>query len=288
MPRPILAELGLAYRRIPLTAIGNAVYCDTLAILAALEKTFADSSYPSISATTPEAKAIEYLLEKWTELAVFGQAADLIPLDHPLVQDPVFIKDRTELWAESWDRDHRAKKRTPAVDQMKGFYVFLEKTIFADGRQFVLGTDKPSLADIQSAWIFEWMMGLEGSYPEDSISEKIFPKTYAWCKRYRAAVDEATNAGPKPEEIDGAAAEKILASASASENFPFDSKNPFGLKQGQEVQVSPTDTGLTGVQKGKLVGLDENETVVSTQTKAGTGITVHFPRWKFQVIPATA
>ena len=95
MPRPDLADLGVDYRRIPVAAIGEDIYCDTLLILSALEKTFSGSTYPSISATTPEQKALEYLLEKWTDQAVFPQAADCIPVDHPLVVDEGFIKDRS-------------------------------------------------------------------------------------------------------------------------------------------------------------------------------------------------
>ena len=264
------------------------MYCDTSLILSTLESTFKDSTYRSLAGTTPEQRALAYLLEKWTDLAVFAQAADCIPIDHPLVVDEGFIKDRTELWGEDWSQAARKKKRAPAVEQMRGFFSFLESTMLSDGRDWVLGTHKPMLADIQSAWIFEWTLSLEGSFPEDVISQKIYPQTFAWCKRYRTAVDEATNSASKPEEIDGAEAMKRLEEASAEGNTRVDSKEPLGLKQGQEIEVSPVDTGTTGVQKGKLVGLDETETVVSTKTKSGSQIRVHFPRWNFKVVPAAA
>ena len=286
MPRPDLEQLGVAYRRIPLTAIGGDVYCDTLLILSTLEKTFKDSSHRSLTATTPEQKALEYLLEKWTDLAVFGQAADCIPVDHPLVVDEGFIKDRTELWDEDWSPEYRKTKRGPAVEQMQGFFSFLENTLLSDGRDFVLGTKEPMLADIQSAWIFEWMVSIPGSFPEDKISKDIFPKTFAWCQRYRDAVDKATNA-IKPEEIDGAEAAKRLEKASTS-STKVEANAASGLKEGQDVEVAPADTGKTGVQKGKLLGLDDIESVVGSKTKSGAQIRVHFPRFNFKVVLAAA
>ncbi len=288
MPRPDLADLGVDYRRIPVAAIGEDIYCDTLLILSALEKTFSGSTYPSISATTPEQKALEYLLEKWTDQAVFPQAADCIPVDHPLVVDEGFIKDRSELWGEDWSQQARAQKRAPAVEQMRGFFAFFENTILSDDRRYILGTDKPMLADVQSAWIFDWMLSLEGAFPEDVISQRIYPKTFAWCQRYHSAVDEATKSASKPEEIDGAEALKRLEKSSTEGNIQIDDKEPLGLKQGQDVEVTPIDTGKTGVQKGKLLGLDRTEAVVGSKTKSGSQLRVHFPRWNFKVVASAA
>jgi glutathione S-transferase len=288
MPRPDLTNLGVAYRRIPVTAIGGDIYCDTLLILSTLEKTFQQSAYRSLSATSPEHKALEHLLEKWTDQAVFPQAADTIPLDHPLVVDTGFIRDRTELWGEDWNPEARAKKRDPAVEQMRGFFSFLENTILSDGRHWILGTDKPMLADVQSAWIFEWMLGLDGSFPTDLISDQIYPKTFAWCRRYRTAVDEATNASSKPEEIDGAEALKRITRSTTYASPKMDLNEPLGLREEQKVEVSPIDTGMTGVQKGRLLGLDQTEVIVSSTTKSGEHVPVHFPRWNFKVIPAAA
>ena len=163
-----------------------------------------------------------------------------------------------ELWGEDWSQQARAQKRAPAVEQMRGFFAFFENTILSDDRRYILGTDKPMLADVQSAWIFDWMLSLEGAFPEDVISQRIYPKTFAWCQRYHSAVDEATKSASKPEEIDGAEALKRLEKSSTEGNIQIDDKEPLGLKQGQDVEVTPIDTGKTGVQKGKLLGLDRD------------------------------
>lgn len=50
MPRPELSELlGISYRRIPVLAIGNDVYCDTSLIASVLERIFTkESGYPDL------------------------------------------------------------------------------------------------------------------------------------------------------------------------------------------------------------------------------------------------
>ena len=148
MPRPDLASLGVKYRRIPVVAIGKDFYCDTLLILEKLEKIFPSAKQGPLGGKAGEQKGMTKLLEKWTDLAVFPKAADCIPLDHPLVQDPKFIQDRTELWGESWERDVREKKRAAGLVQMKAFFDFLEHDILSDGRDFILGTKTAMLADI--------------------------------------------------------------------------------------------------------------------------------------------
>lgn len=44
LPRPEINDLGIGYRRIPVLAIDNDVYCDTSLIVSVLEKRFPASS----------------------------------------------------------------------------------------------------------------------------------------------------------------------------------------------------------------------------------------------------
>lgn len=148
MPRPILADLGIKYRRIPVVSIGKDIYCDTLLIIQKLESIFPTEGHRTISAQTVNEKVLEKLLEKWTDAVVFGKAADCIPLDHPLVQDPKFIKDRTELWGEDWNKSEREKKRPEGLVNMREFFDFLENTVLSDGREWVLGGKDITVADI--------------------------------------------------------------------------------------------------------------------------------------------
>lgn len=294
MPRPDLEALGVNYRRIPVVAIGEDIYCDTLLILQKLEQFYpaesdggSDGIKPRLGAVTPEMKALELLLEKWTDVLVFPRAAaDCIPLDHPLVQDEKFIKDRAELWGESWDRETRAKKRPVALVNMRECFDLLENTILGDGREWIGGSEGPTLLDIHSAWIFDWMMQLDGSWPEDLISSKRYSKTFAWCGRYRQAVDGASG---KNEVIEGPEAYKRVMAAGAVESrlTGVDGHDPLGLKEGDTVKVAPMDTGYTAAETGQLLVLDAMEVVIETKTKPKEGpadsIRLHCPRWNFSI-----
>lgn len=81
MPRLDLAALGIAYRRIPILAIGRDVYCDTRLILRKLETLYSDTSGPPLGADTLESIGIQRLLENWTiEGGVFMRSVQLVPV----------------------------------------------------------------------------------------------------------------------------------------------------------------------------------------------------------------
>ena len=147
MPREDLNALGVAYRRIPVMSIGRDVYCDTRLILAKLEELFADGA---LGAQQADQKAIEKLLEKWTiDGGVFLRASQLIPTEMPLLNDANFTKDREEYTGRSWSKDNILKMRPEALADMRSMFEFLETTLLADGREWILKTEKPSLADIE-------------------------------------------------------------------------------------------------------------------------------------------
>lgn len=148
LPRQDLNDLGVAYRRIPLMSIGRDVYCDTRLILAKLENKFPEGA---LGAQQADQKAVEKLLEKWTiDGGVFARAAELIPTDMPLLNDPKFTKDREDHTGRSWAKADIAKKRPEALADVRDMFSFLENTLLADGRDWILKTEKPSLADIES------------------------------------------------------------------------------------------------------------------------------------------
>jgi len=86
LPRPDLAALGVAHRRIPILAIGRDIYLDTRLILRKLEQLFPATGSP-LSSRNPSARAQEELLERWTiEGEVFTLAGKLLPTELPLLQ----------------------------------------------------------------------------------------------------------------------------------------------------------------------------------------------------------
>lgn len=147
LPREDLNALGVAYRRIPVMSIGRDVYCDTRLILSKLEERFPEGA---LGARQPEHKAVQELLAKWTiDGGVFNRAAELIPTDMPLINDPKFTKDRDDFSGRSWAIDDVANRRPEALADMREMFAFLEGTLLADGREWILKTEKPSMADIE-------------------------------------------------------------------------------------------------------------------------------------------
>ena len=127
--------------------IGRDVYCDTRIILRKLEELFPDGA---LSASSPNDKAIQKLLEIWAvEAGVFNRASQLIPSSMPLLNDPKFVKDREDLTGRPWSKEGIDANRPEAVAAIRSGFTFLETTLLADGREWVLKTEHPSLADIE-------------------------------------------------------------------------------------------------------------------------------------------
>jgi glutathione S-transferase len=152
MPRPDISSLGSSYRRIPLLTIGRDIYLDTRLILSKLEQLFPPSAqHPALSSGSLEHKATEKLLEHWAiDNGLFNHAAALIPSDIPLLKDPKFQKDREDYTGRSWSKASVEKGRPEALVEIRNAFEFLEGTVLADGREWVLGGGEgPALADIE-------------------------------------------------------------------------------------------------------------------------------------------
>lgn len=144
MPRPDLEAIGVNYRRIPVMAIGKDVYCDTRIIFRKLEKLFPDGR---IGATSPDGWAVQKLLEIWhVEGPLFSRGAASMPLG--VFSDPKFSKDREQMTGRPWNAEAMEKFRPEALTYVRSAFSFLEK-LLADGRQWIISTSQPSLADIE-------------------------------------------------------------------------------------------------------------------------------------------
>lgn len=153
-------------------AIGRDLYNDTRLILRKLEELYPGAR--QISASSPEQKAFERLFEHWVvDNGVFMRGAQLIPSgtsihvlsdllcymnitcglltrqDSPAMKDEKFTKDRAELSGRSWSKKDIDKMRPEALVEMRSAFSFLETSIMADGRDWILNTSSPSLADIE-------------------------------------------------------------------------------------------------------------------------------------------
>ncbi|KAK6349152.1 hypothetical protein TWF730_009906 [Orbilia blumenaviensis] len=296
LPRPDIAQLGISYRRIPLLSIGRDVYLDSRLIIRKLEELYPPSAaHPSISATTGDQKAIERLLDfLMTDSGIFRNATQILPTNLPAFKDPAFLKDRAELMGivpgktpppQPTPAPNGKLRKPTAAAEVRDAMELLETTLLADGRNWLLKTDTPTLADIEAVWVFKWLTTMPGAFPADTITTQQFPKVFAWMDRFSKVVDAKAKEYPVEKIKGDAAASKILNAGYAEPEGGVEAEavaTVQGLKRGDVVSVYPTDSGFNHKEKGTLVGLNSKEVVIEVEGKNGK-VRVHAPRHGFAV-----
>ncbi|RFU25291.1 hypothetical protein B7463_g11047, partial [Scytalidium lignicola] len=287
LPRPSLAALGISYRRIPLLSIGCDIYVDSRLIFEKLEALFPpSSSHPAIAPVLPGPNlAIGRLLQIWTiDGGIFNRLTQLVPSESPLMKDEKFTKDREEYSGRRWDKETQDRLRPEALVEMREAFEFVEEQLLGDGREWVLGSGGPTLADIQAAWTFQWITEIPGALSPDVISKELFPKAFAWIARFKVAVRDAAERHGKAKKLEVDEVLKVLSSASfAEEKASVEEKDPFKLRKGQEVEVWPIDSGFNQKDRGALVGLNWKEVVIQIKTRDGQSLRLHAPRHGFSI-----
>ncbi|OAA68658.1 Thioredoxin-like fold protein [Niveomyces insectorum RCEF 264] len=323
MPRPDLRLLGVRHRRIPVLAIGRDVYMDSRLILRKLEQIASPSLPPllgitaaaglssSSSSSSPELLALERLLDVLTvDGTLFANAGRLIPDSVPLLKDPAFHKDRADFMGAPMFPHHplgdRARnsnhvspsssdlRRAEALVEIRHAAALLETTMLADGRDWILRTAAPSLADIEAIWPFHWLASMPGAFdvgggggggsssrsaasaPQAGLSREQYPRLLAWVDRFNTVLRAARKAREPPvPRLDGPTAAAAVWAApfhevqpdSNGDNDYVDPSDPVarvsGLRAGQRVVVWPTDTGASGRDVGRLVRLTADEVVLA-------------------------
>ena len=140
MPRPDLARLGIAYRRIPVLAIGRDVYLDTRLQLRKLEELEDNVAAPKLGADTPEGLALERLLELLTTDGgtTFSGITSLLPADMPLFKDEAFVRDRADfLGGVELKPETMRRARPDALRELAGVFKLFETTLLADRKSVV-------------------------------------------------------------------------------------------------------------------------------------------------------
>ncbi|OCT49219.1 glutathione S-transferase [Cladophialophora carrionii] len=264
MPRPVLADLGITYRRIPVNAIGRDLYADNHVFLEAVQSAFPEKA--AALAKSPADHAYE----------AFGYRTFWICL--PLVPEKLmseeFLKDRAELFSV-FNRPDYKQLRPSALAEFRQTLDLVEKDFLAQGPW--IGGEKCSIADIHASWMIKFVLQTLDVKNEPGFSERDFPKVHAWVNGL--PLHTAENDAEKISADE--AKQAILSSAYAAKDTGIDSADPTGLQAGVRVVVGTTDDATPGgrPQEGKLVGLSRNEVVIELEN----GIRMHFPRLGFVV-----
>ena len=129
---------------------------------------------------------------------------------------------------------------------------------------------------------------MKGALDSGVISDKRYPRVFAWIARFKQAVSAAGQRMPKAQKLPGEAVLNGLGHATFFEaGGGVDENDPLKLQEGQEVVVWPTDFGASHRDSGKLVGLNSREVVLQRKTEDGRfDVRIHFPRTNFRIVPA--
>lgn len=293
MPRPDIAKLGIKYRRIPILSIGRDVYLDTRLILQKLEELPGIPAPRLGAAEGTEQRGIERLLETLSiDGGVFLWAAALLPRSLSIFKDPDFLKDRADYLTGAGAGailQQTPAARCEALSGIRSAFELLETTLLADGRDWILKTGGPSLADIEAVWPLHWLSGLPGALPPDQVSETRFPKVFAWIKRFDRVVSAGADEIPS---VSGEEAAQTIVGSSyfEAQDVKVDETEPLGkalgLKEGERVVVFPVDNGSTHKDSGVLLGLDGKEVVFETvaDVQGSPTVRVHAPRHGYRIV----
>jgi glutathione S-transferase len=130
-------------------------------------------------------------------------------------------------------------------------------------------------------YIAQWIVVnpmMEGVTQKDFISEKLFPKTYAWVYRFKRSVGDAGTERRVPRALSGKEAfDKITSAPATGLRGDISDIDPLNLKIGQMVEIWPTDWASNHKDRGELLMLAANEVCI----RNAQCVLVHFPRWNF-------
>lgn len=279
-------------------SIGKDVYLDTRLIQQKLEQLVPPSeAHPSILAPTLEGQAIERLLSLYTiDGGLFSRAVEILPSNLPVMQDPKFVADRADLLGKSADASPLTKEaldasRPAALCEIRFALELLENTLLADGRDWVLNTDSPGLADIEATWLFAWLKLMPGALQPEVVGPERFPKVFALLERFSQTIALRKETLGEPKTASGEDINTLIARSDFIEpEGDVDAIDPWvaarGLAKGDIVRMWPTDYGSNHKDEGRLVSITSAEMVIEVQG-AGGSLRIHAPRRGFTIQHAT-
>jgi glutathione S-transferase len=258
MPKPRLMPLTGGYARTPVLQIGADIFCDTAAILDAIEQAHPTPSlYPSPMGQTHRLLAAQ--AQGATFFAAVGAAMGGLPAEG--MED--FWEDREKRFGMKPEAFRAAAPHL--VTQFAAHLALLEAAL-SDGRAFLGGADAghADLAHYQLLWFQGARTGGDLSHLTGTR-----PHLGAWTSRV-AAIGHGT-----PTEID---ADEAIAAANAATPTIRGMVDPAsGLKAGQSVAVSQEGCQDPAVEGTLAVLTDRRVSVLRTDPEAGD-VAVHFPR----------
>jgi len=262
LPRPILTDLGITYRRVPVLSIGKDFFCDNTSFIDALQ-----------SLLEKEGKGLkrspaDRAFEAWGYRS-FWVALPCVPA--ALVTKELG-EDRKDLFPV-FAREDFAILRQNGLSELRSMIETAEREFLGSGGEgpFIGGKDC-GLADIHANWMIKWALYTIEVEKEPGFGKEAYPKVHAWCDALTTHDEKVQGGHFLPAEE---ATKQVLASEYVCSGIGIDGTDPLGLKDGEDVAIDVADAkpGLCP-QHGKLVGLSKSRIVVELEN----GLRLHFPR----------
>lgn len=268
MPKPDLIALTGGYGRTPVMQIGADIYCDSAAILNALE-----TVAPSPSLYPAPLGAIHRMIAGWAGANQFaahvGAAMGNVP---PGVLQPGFAEDRKKRFV-GFDFDAMPRFAPHLKTQCLAATTWIEATL-ADGRPFIGGdtAGHGDLALYANSWFLK-VMPFAADFAEQVIA---FPRFAAWYGRV-AAMGHGTRI-----ESDAASA---IAIAKAAQPLTIKHSVEPDFTVSQSVLIKTEQSGDDPVA-GALLHSGPHGIVIERESEQAGKLNIHFPRLGQIVSPA--
>jgi glutathione S-transferase len=260
MPKPDLVELTGGYARTPVLQIDAEIYCDTAAILDALE-----ALQPTPSFYPAPLGSLHRIIAGWTGAAQFGAHVGAAMRNVPAgALAPGFAEDRKQRFV-GFDFDKMPIYAPHLETQVLVAADWLE-TALADGRAFI-GGDAPGHGDLGLYMNLWFLVAMPFAKP---FADGVFarPKLAAWFGRI-AAIGHG--------EVVESNAEEAIAIAAASTPAEISGAVEPGQNVGQTVKIQTEQSGDAPVE-GTLLRCGTGGISIRRESAKAGPLNIHFPR----------
>ncbi|KAI9322752.1 glutathione S-transferase [Dichotomocladium elegans] len=274
-PRPLRRPLDGGYRKTPILQIGNQVFCDTARILDEIEKRYPE---PSLFPATRAGRSSEILskaIRPWLDSSLFM----MIPSQFDVKKLPAeLLKDRAAFAGRKTFLDPASPYlRAELFAQLARAEQLIPQNNDTTDGIWILDTPTVSAADLSLAMDSLFAVNTLG---RDFVHH--FPRLAMHLKRVTVAC-HAERAGSM---ADISAEEALAIARTQAEPYtgPTECTLPL-LSVGQQVEVTPIDTGKIPAT-GKLLALsNDGITIEHVDVASNTTCIIHFPTIGFVVTP---
>ena len=269
-PKPDLMPLTGGYRLTPVLQVGADVYCDSRAIIRALEYLI-----PTPTLFPGGAEGLAWGVAEWTDGPLFRQVVQAVFADTADSMPAGFWEDRAAIYFGGAPDAAAAKAALPEIlAKISAQFGWIDDRL-AGGRRFMLG-DEPGLPDALCYYLVWFLRGRFSGGPALVDGFRHLP---AWEKRV------ADIGCGDHSEMSADDALEIAASAEPAALVEIDADDPQGLREGTAVTVAPEGTDGSPPVAGTLVGLCRHGISIRREDPRVGTIVTHFPRVGYTVTP---